>query len=299
MGQVERPGWMDVSNTVDVTSPREVYAVVGKLMHRNYPDFDWSVLERLFTDFQRLYDGRYPGYRACDIRYHNSQHVLDVTLAMARLLDGHSRRHATGHVLDAELAVAGIVTALFHDSGYIRRTQEDQHRNGAVYTRIHVSRGARFLAEYLPQVGLDHLTAICTRIIHFTGYEQDPEDLVVASESERVLGFLLGTADLIAQMADIDYARKCREDLYEEFVAAGLASAGGEESCDGAIYRSADQLMRMTPAFIRNSIRVRLNGYFKGVHRYAAAHFGGRHLYMDAIEENCRSLEATLADSAG
>lgn len=299
MGQIERAGWMDVSNTVDVTSSREVCAVVRKLMHRNYPHVDWAVLDRLFTDFQCLYEGRYPGYRACDIRYHNTQHVLDVTLAMARLLDGHSRQHAREEILAPELALAGIVTALFHDSGYIRRIGEDQYHNGAVYTRIHVSRGAHFLVEYLPQVGLEQLTAICTKIIHFTGYEQDPQDLVVSSESERVLGFLLGTADLIAQMADIDYARKCREDLYEEFVAAGLASPSGEEDCDGAIYRSADQLIQRTPAFIRNSIRVRLNGYFKGVHRYAAEHFDGRHLYMDAIEENCRSLEAMLADSTG
>ena len=32
---------------------------------------------------------KYPGYRACDTEYHNLQHTLDVTLAMARLMDGY------------------------------------------------------------------------------------------------------------------------------------------------------------------------------------------------------------------
>ena len=54
------------------------------------------------------------------------------------------------------------------------------------------------------------LAEICTRVVHFTGYEMDPADIEVANSRERRLGELLGTADLIAQMADVDYARKCR-----------------------------------------------------------------------------------------
>ena len=46
---------------------------------------------------------------------------------------------------------------------------------------------------------------------------------------------------------------------------------------------------------VRKVIDVRLNGYFDSAHRYAAEHFGGRNLYMDAIAANCDGLEAILA----
>ncbi len=51
----------------------------------------------------------------------------------------------------------------------------------------------------------------------------------------------------------------------------------------------------MTPGFMRNAINTRLEGQFGGVFRYAAAHFRGRNLYMEAIRENCRALEVQLA----
>ncbi len=300
MGNYQRAGHMDVSNTVDVTDVANVRAVVQALLSARYPALDVDALQRLFQDFERLYSGRYPGFRACDIRYHDAQHVLDVTLAMARLLDGHHREHSGPERLSADMALAGMAAALFHDSGYIRRRRDTRQRSGAAYTRVHVSRGERFLKEFMPQVGLAHLMPLCTRIIHYTGYEVGPENFRLAEPTEHLLGSLLGTADLVAQMADRDYLRKCRDYLYAEFVAAGLAQDKPGDQPDTAVsadtlYRSPEQLLQRTPAFMLNAIEVRLNGYFNGVHRYLAVHFGGRHLYMDAINENRRSLKLMLA----
>jgi len=286
---------MDVSNSVDVSDPVAVTGAVRSILENRYPGFDFSLIDVLVGDFNRLYEGRFPGFRACDIKYHDAQHVLDVTLAMARLLDGHDRSHTHSDQLGPELALAGIATALFHDSGYIRRTRDSRNKNGAAYTRVHVSRGARFIADYLPQVGLQHMVGVCTRIVHFTGYEIDPQRLLVAGEREHRLGSLLGTADLIAQMADVDYVRKCREHLYEEFEAGGMAGEYGDFTHTGTIYRSPEHLLQSTPNFIRTAIEVRLDGHFDSVHRFAAEHFDGCHLYMDAIQHNCDSLEAILA----
>src|SRR5205823_4182751 len=69
-------------------------------------------------------------------------------------------------------AVVGLITGLFHDVGYLRRTDERDSRNGAEFTRTHVSRGARFLEEYLPVLGFGSWVPVATEIIHFTGYEQ-------------------------------------------------------------------------------------------------------------------------------
>ncbi|MEZ5503197.1 MAG: HD domain-containing protein [Halioglobus sp.] len=284
-----------MSNTVDVSDAAAVADAVTRILAARSRRVDLASLAVLFRDFSRLYSGSYPGFRACDVRYHDAQHVLDVTLAMARLLDGFWRRHPGEDDRDPQLALVGIAAALFHDSGYIRRTRDSRHQNGAAYTRVHITRGIRFVSEYLPRVGLQDAVGPCTRILHFTGYEVDPGDLAVADEREHLLGRLLGTADLIAQMADVGYAQKCRDYLYEEFAAGGLAGEGATGAYKGAVYRSPEQLLQQTPAFIRTAVTVRLDGHFGGVHHYAADHFDGRHLYMDAIEQNRRSLEQMLA----
>ena len=294
MRRSRRECHMDVSNTVDVTNPDAVGAAVRAILQRCYPGFDFSPVDLLVRDFSRLYEGAMPGFRACDISYHNAQHVLDVTLAMARLIDGHEHDPGTVGSLGPELALAGIAAALFHDSGYIRRTRDSRNKNGAAYTRVHVSRSARFMADYLPRAGLPHLVDVCTRIVHFTGYELEVRHIPVASDRERRLGALLGSADLIAQMADVDYVRKCRDHLYEEFEIGGLAGEFGLHSNTGVVYRSPEHLLETTPNFMRKAIEVRLDGHFDSAHRYAAEHFGGRNLYMDAIAANCDGLEAIL-----
>ncbi|MFT4517846.1 MAG: hypothetical protein ACI9JM_000223 [Halioglobus sp.] len=291
MGNFQRAGHMDVSNTVDVSDAVAVAAAVQQILGEQHDGLDLVSLRLLFEDFSRLYCGDYPGFRACDINYHNEQHVLDVTLAMARLLDGRGKIAP----LSAQMILAGIAAALFHDSGYIRRTRDTRHANGAAYTRVHVSRSARFLTEYLPSIGLQDLVGICTRLVYFTRTEVDPAELLVLNDDEWVLGTLLGTADLMAQMADKEYVQKCREHLYEEFVAGGMAGEVADKNATPPLFDSPEQLLRMTPGFISNAIDTRLNQQFKGVHRFAADHFDGRHLYMEAIAHNSSLLEEILA----
>ena len=295
MLQNTRQRHMDVSNSIDVTDSRAVSAAILAILGSHYPAARLQIIPRLVADFERLYKGDYPGFHACDVGYHNTQHVLDVTLAMSRLIDGFEKSMDPPQQLGADLAVAGIACALFHDSGYIRRRSDRRHRNGAEYTRIHVSRGARFMADYLPEVDLSYAVPICQRIVHFTGYEVIPTDIKVPNEAVRHLGWLLGTADLIAQMADVAYLEKCRDHLYQEFVVGGMAGAWGSYTDTGIIYESASHLMQSTPNFIRSAIQVRLDGYFHSFHRYAACHFDGLNLYMDAINENCSRLEAIIS----
>lgn len=299
MRQSRRECHMDVSNTVDVTNPEQVCAAVRGILEACYTGFDFSPIDRLVADFSRLYSGTFPGFRACDIPYHDAQHVLDVTLAMARLIDGHEHDPGAVGTLGPELALGGIAAALFHDSGYIRRTRDYRNGNGAAYTRVHVSRSARFMADYLPQAQLPHLVGVCTRIVHFTGYELDVGQIPVDSAREARLGALLGSADLIAQMADVDYVRKCRDHLYEEFKVGGMAGEWGDSSHTGTVYRSPAHLLESTPEFMRNTIEVRLEGQFGGVHRCVARHFGGPNLYMDAILNNFSKLQAILSGNPG
>jgi hypothetical protein len=123
----------------------------------------------------------------------------------------------------------------------------------------------------------------------------EPNEIKVQSSEEYMLGSLLGTADLIAQMADVEYLKKCREDLYTEFVSGGIAGEGGLEGYQQTIYKSPQHLMELTPEFIRTVIHDRLDGHFNGAYRYAEKHFNGPNLYMEAIDRNRVELDQMLA----
>ena len=225
----------DVSGLIDVTDPQSVCDAVLLIFNKRYPLHDFSIVHRLYSDFTALYRGELPGFLACDTRYHDIQHVLDVSLAMARLLDGYDANHHGEECLGSELAEIGLIIALFHDSGYIRREGEIDIQHGAEYTKVHVSRSARFMAEYLPSIGRQDIVELTGKLVHFTGYEVTPDQIDVADEKHRVIGGLVGTADVIAQMADPAYLEKCRDRLYPEFELGGVARLMLEDGSEQVI----------------------------------------------------------------
>jgi hypothetical protein len=138
----------------------------------------------------------------------------------------------------------GIISALFHDCGYIRRRKDTKHANGAEYTTVHVSRGAHFLEEYLPTIGMADLVLAATRIVHFTGYEIPVDRIKVPSLEFRLLGNLLGSADILAQMADRCYLEKCYDRLYPEFVRGGIARKRHKDGSEEIVFASAADLIQ-------------------------------------------------------
>src|SRR6266480_2067143 len=173
-------------------------------MRRNDHDVTDSVRT---TDPAAMYAGADPQYCACDTGYHDIQHVLDVTLAMARLIEGYQRSRRNGEQpMTREVFIAGILAALFHDFGYLRRRNDRRHRYGAEYTLTHVSRGAAFLRRYVRSLGLgDALAHVTGTLVHYTGYERPPETIRLSDTLLRRVGQMLGSADILAQMADRCY----------------------------------------------------------------------------------------------
>jgi hypothetical protein len=213
------------------------------------------------------------------------QHTLDVTLAMARLMDGHERSPQRVDALGARLFSVGIVTALFHDVGYLRREFDTRHKNGAEYTLKHVGRSARFLEGYLGKLGMVKLAPVAAGIVHFTGYERSINTIRRPNPMFRMLGNMLGTADIIAQMSDRCYLEKCRDRLFPEYVEGGLAARNETDDRAGVQFKSAEDLVVRTPGFYRKAMD-RLDHQLGGVYRYAETHFKGRNLYMETIERN-------------
>ena len=281
----------DVTDRVNTTEPVSVNAEVNRIFLELYPNASTHLLNRCFRDLTRLQMGEFPGYHACDTSYHNLQHSLDVTLAMARLMDGYERTQDRSGELGARLFRFGIVTALFHDIGYLRKVNDTRHKNGAEYTLKHVTRGARFLEDYMNRIGMAELAQIASQLIHFTGYEKPIAKIDVPNLSFRLLGNMLGTADIIAQMADRCYLEKCRDRLYPEFVEGGLAARDESDRRSSVMFRSVGELMVKTPHFYKTAT-VRLNDQLGSAHGYAGKHFGGQNLYFDEIEKNMQYATA-------
>ncbi len=281
----------DVTNTVDVSSVPAVRDAVQALFHSTFPTASFDKLWLAFHDFDLLFDGVLPGYNGCDTVYHDKQHSLDMTLAMTRLLAAHETVSAEEDRFGPERTMMGIATALFHDAGYIRCTDEPRWQNGAEVTLWHVSRSAEILGARLPGLGFGPWVDIARRLVHFTGHEINIDDIELDDPNDIAIGHFLGTADLMAQIADRCYLEKCRDRLYAEFVLAGVAVTENSVRTDSILYESGIDLLKKTPAFLQGMVLNRLNTQFNFSYRYIEALYNGRNPYFEFIEKNIRYLD--------
>lgn len=285
----------DVTNSIDTTDVASVNKEVDRIFQELYQDASTDILDRSFTNVGLLFRGDYVGYRACDTEYHNLQHTLDVALAMARMMDGYERSNRRPEPIGPRLFVFGTVTALLHDIGYLRRDKDTRHQNGAEYTMTHVTRGGKFIEEYMNTIGMDDLAPVASEIVHFTGYERPLDKIKTPSAMFRLLGNMLGTADIIAQMSDRCYLEKCRDRLFPEFVACGLAEWNQRSASGEAMFSSPADLVFKTPDYYR-SASSRLNELLGGVYSYAQKHFGDQNLYLDEIDKNVQYAESVAEE---
>lgn len=288
----------DITDKIRTTDAIVVCDEVVRLYRKLFPQADARILTRAFADLSKYYHGKHRDYHPCDTEYHDIQHVLDVTLAMARLLDGFQRDPREDARLTPDLFTVGVVTALFHDVGYLRRRNDRRHRYGAEYTLTHVSRGAKFLLEYMPKIGLKKYARDASVIIHFTGYERDPAGIRMDDLLMRRVGEILGTADIIAQMADRCYLEKCHDRLYPEFVLGGIARRRQPDGKTVVIYKSGKDLLSKTPAFYVNAMK-RLDDKLHKAYRYADRHFGGKNPYLVEMKKNEKHAAKAAADVSG
>lgn len=277
----------DVTDRIRTTDAAAVSAEVLQLYRGLFAGAATEPIRRAFEHTLRLYRGEHPAFHACDTQFHDAQHVLEVTLAMARLMEGYERGRAGSARLSPTLYSVGVISALFHDAGYLRRRSDRRHAHGAEYTLTHVGRSARFVSAYLRDAGLARYAGAAAAMVHYTGHERPTEAIRIDGALPRRIGQMLGTADLIAQMSDRCYLEKRRDRLYPELVAGGIA---------GRLIRSAGELVHRTHAFHLGAVR-RLDFQLARAYEYAERHFGGQNLYLDAIQRNAR--HALLLAGAG
>ena len=287
----------DVSNLINVENADEVRDAVLGILAARYPGADFSRLQVVFEHVKAMYAGRYPGLLASDTLYHDLRHALDAALATTRLIDGHDRTRPEAERLGARRALLGVIITLLHDSGMLRRTSESNVENGALFTKVHIARSADFMLEYLPTLGLGSDAPIAAEVVHFTGYEIDIDHLSLTDPRDRVLGCVIGTADLLSQMADRTYLEKCRDFLYPEFVLAGIARFTRPDGTEVVNYSSAEDLLAKTPDYYDKVLRKRMDGALGGVDRFAGAHFADGDLYRTEIDTKMSFLREAIENA--
>ena len=128
-------------------------------------------------------------------------------------------------------------------------------------------------------------------MVHYTGYERPAESIPLNNTLLRRVGHMLGTADILAQMADRCYLEKCRDRLYPEFVLGGLAKKKLPGGRTQIVFSSGDDLVRKTPGFYMNAAK-RLDLQLARAYEYAERHFNGPNMYLEKMQQNVRYARA-------
>ncbi len=169
------------------------------------PQFDFQYLDQAFRDVEKLFRGHYPGAQKCNTNYHDFRHTMLVLLAMVRLIHG---TYFQGIKLTDKEINLGLISALMHDTGYIQ-TDDDNAGTGAKYTLMHIKRSIMFVQDYYAQEEYFHEDLEnFADILNCTGLSIDIKKITFSSANIEIIGKILGTADLLGQMADRLYLEK-------------------------------------------------------------------------------------------
>lgn len=278
-----------MAQPVDTKDPTAVEVEVQALCLEMFPAADRLFIPRAFGWIIDCFTGGCPGYQPVDASYHDLEHTLQGTLCMTRILSGRARAQVAPLLTERQFQL-GLAAILLHDTGYLKRLG-DRGGTGAKYTLTHVARSTDFAAELLSEKGFTRAEIHAVQhMIRCTGLNVDLAAIPFVSEIERIVGYALGTGDLLGQMAAADYVDKLPI-LYAEFVEAAQHSGG--KMPGGGGFASAEDLMSKTPAFWEKYVRVKIDKDFLGLHHYLERPYpGGPNEYIQRVEANIARLRA-------
>jgi hypothetical protein len=270
---------------VDAGNPKILLKEIKDIIKKNYGLKSFNNFSNTFELIVKLFNGQFRNYKKCNTEYHDINHTMDVLLATARLMDGYNIGRAK---LPENLGINLLAAALFHDTGYIQE-EDDEEGTGAKYTKNHEARSKIFLEknQELFMIKKEDVVII-GRLIECTTLQPDIKNLDFESLEEKEAGFMLGSADLLGQMADRKYLEKLLF-LYYEFKEAGIND-----------YKTEYDIIRKTIDFYTFT-KKRLSDTFTGVYNYSKFHFRERYnidkdLYIEAIDRQIDYLKTIIDD---
>jgi len=243
-------------------------------------DFHRAPIIEMHREIGLIFEGKHPDYRQSNTKYHNLDHTYSVVLATVRLFHG---LFCDGWPVSEETISKALYSAYFHDCGLLLKNSEDAN-SGATYTVGHEKRSMFFMADYLKnkKFSLPFITD-CSVIIQCTNLSVDPDSLFFPSAEMQLASFAVGSADVLAQMADRYYLERLPS-LFQEHQEGGVAN-----------YDTAVELMQQTSVFYHEVIVDRLSSVFGNLTKYMQIHFRerfgvDRNLYLDNIKKNVKYL---------
>lgn len=269
---------------IDFNNPQEILNEIKTIVALIVSDFDYSMLELIYADVESIFSGKYPGYQASNTKYHDLEHTSSVMLAAARLIHGSFLK---GNTFSSKNILLGLVASLFHDIGFIQ-TESDQKGSGAKYTIGHEQRSIDFMKTYLAQKSFPPQDMEdCSHIIMCTILALELDQIPFRSVEIEMLGKIVGSADLLAQMADRAYLEKLFL-LFKEFEEAGLPE-----------YDSEFELFQKTENFYKQVAKKRLAHQFDNIYKFMRSHFNERwsidqDLYEKSIASNIYYLRTII-----
>ena len=276
----------DISKRFSFDSSDEVLHEALEILSLIASDFDAKPVRDVFDAAQRLYLGNFPGYNACNTGYHDFDHAVDSLLAMVRLIHGA--------VLDKisfseRQIIIALTAAILHDAGYIQE-KSDTRGTGAKYKLNHEQRSMDFLSRHGFEFGLSGEEIAAGRsIILCTDMHTDISAIPFSSARIELLGKMLGTADLMAQLAGRRYLEKLLY-LYHECKEAGILD-----------YENEVDILRKAVDFY-DFFYERLRTPLDGTDRFMQMHFASRwgidqNLYHEIIDRQKGYLLKILQNS--
>ncbi len=268
------------------TSFSAVLDIINSICIEEYGEV-YREIEKIYRDVEDLYNGKWTEYQACDTGYHNFNHASEVTLASVRMMAGWNRAEKEKKI-PFDCFKIGVVSAIFHDSGYIKDI-DDATGSGAKFTFTHVPRSMEMAVSYIKKNNWDQkaITAVPLIIgitefnqpIYFDKYLEDDENLITVAK-------IVGTADLIAQAADVFYIERLPA-LFAEFDES--YDFEGRENLKKRgirIYSSVQEILSETLGFVENFVLPRFD-YFGRMDKYLTVFFKtDRNPYLESISAN-------------
>ena len=244
------------------------------------PSIDLELIQEVHNDLSSFFSGSHPDFQKNNLPYHNLRHSQMVVLATIRLFHGLHCNHVP---VSTQILLKGLLAAYFHDTGMLLLEGDPAH-SGTEYIANHEARSILFLKNYAAKKGLEEdIAKDCATIINYTNLNSDPSTFDDHPHEVQIAGQVVGSADILAQMAD-RYYLECLPLLYNEQEAGGINR-----------HNSALELMEHTANFYHNVVLKRLITTFSNTSTAMQTHFRERYkvdrnLYIENIDKNIAYL---------
>ncbi len=244
-------------------------------------------VRQVSQDVFALFKGYLPSYLPCDTRYHDLEHTLRLLPPFCQIAVALSKKPPET-ILPRDLEL-GLIAVFLHDCGYIRK-KGDRSGTGAKYTFRHIDRSVDFSRRYLSCLGYREQDLMrVEHMIKCTGVKPKLEQINFTSEGCRLLGYALGTADLLSQMAAPGYLKKLPL-LFLEFQEA-YNYEGPEQlrAMEIQPFKSCEDLIQNTPFFFEKVVRKRLEDMGK-VYLLLIDPEAGTNPYLEKIQVHMKKI---------